>query len=196
MYSPLTAQVVQQIFNPRTLYPNPRVTRPQRTRLGEYRQGTYPVPFWNYLPPSWLACALARHHKQLRDHTARKWRALGDDTPMIVQSDLPPIDPITGQSLVPGSTANIYGSNVSDQALVNSIVEAPVPLPGVSSSTLIAAAALPNAPAVVKQAAAQYQAANPASSFLSGSMIAGIPNYLLLGAGGILLVVLATAKKR
>ena len=54
--------------------------------------------------------------------------------------------------------------------------------PGVSPSTLMAAASQPNAPAIVKQAAAQYAAANPAAGFLSGS-IGGIPTtYALAGA--------------
>jgi hypothetical protein len=60
--------------------------------------------------------------------------------------------------------------------------------PGVSASTLLAAAALPNAPAAVKQAAAQYTAANPASSFLSGTT-AGIPNMLLIGGVGLLFLI-------
>jgi hypothetical protein len=47
---------------------------------------------------------------------------------------------------------------------------------------------LPNASAVVKQAAAQYTAANPIMSWFNQSMIAGIPNYLL--AGGLFLVLL------
>jgi hypothetical protein len=67
-------------------------------------------------------------------------------------------------------------------------------LPGVSASTLLAAAALPNAPAVVRQAAAQYSAANPASSLTSGTIL-GMPMLYVLGAGGLLLV-LAMAKKR
>lgn len=71
-----------------------------------------------------------------------------------------------------------------------------VALPAVSPSTLLAAASLPNAPAVVKQAAAQYSAANPVSSWFSGSMISGIPNYLLAIGGGLVLVLAVSGKRR
>lgn len=67
--------------------------------------------------------------------------------------------------------------------------------PGISAAGLLAAAALPNAPAVVKQAAAQYQAANPIQATLAGS-IGGIPTtYLLLG-GGLLLVLMMSGSGR
>ncbi|MGH9501654.1 MAG: hypothetical protein ACRD20_02255 [Terriglobales bacterium] len=71
-----------------------------------------------------------------------------------------------------------------------------IALPSVSPSTLLAAANLPNAPAVVKQAAAQYSAANPVTSWFSGSMLAGIPNYLLAGGGLLLLLALSGGKRR
>lgn len=72
-------------------------------------------------------------------------------------------------------------------------------LPSVTAQTLFAAAQLPNAPAVVKQAAAQL----PASAASVGGLnmgwftqqsISGIPNYLLVGAGVVLLILVA--KKR
>lgn len=73
----------------------------------------------------------------------------------------------------------------------------PISLPSVSPSTLLAAAALPNAPGVVRQAAAQYSAANPIASWFSGSMIAGIPNYLLAGGlVGVVLLATAGGKRR
>jgi hypothetical protein len=62
------------------------------------------------------------------------------------------------------------------------------PLPAVSPATLLAAAALPGAPAAVKTAAAAYSSANPLSSFLSGTIF-GLPSYMVLG-GSLLAVVL------
>lgn len=103
------------------------------------------------------------------------------DNPLVVSTDIPP------------SISDIFSSFPS----MPSFGPTSTPLPGVSASTLLAAAALPNAPAVVKQAAAQYSAANPLSSWFSGQMIAGIPNYLLAAAGGfILLIPLLGGKKR
>jgi hypothetical protein len=73
----------------------------------------------------------------------------------------------------------------------------PTTLPSVSPSTLLAAANLPNAPAVVKEAAAQYQSSNPVSAWFSGSTL-GIPNYLLAGGGGLLILIplLKSGKRR
>lgn len=67
--------------------------------------------------------------------------------------------------------------------------------PGASPQTLMQAAAMPNAPAVVKQAAAQYAAANPTASFLSGS-IGGIPTTYLLAGGAVLLFAIFGMKGR
>lgn len=101
------------------------------------------------------------------------------DNPLQVTTDIPP-DP-----------ADIFGLSIPYVGPTS------VALPSVSSSTLLAAAALPNAPAIVKQAAAQYSAANPFSSWFNQQMIAGIPNYFLAAAGGlILLVPLLGGKKR
>lgn len=69
-------------------------------------------------------------------------------------------------------------------------------LPTVSAQTLLAAAALPNAPAVVKQAAAQLSSSGSATSWFTQSMISGIPNYLLVGGGLFLVVLLASAGGR
>ena len=71
-------------------------------------------------------------------------------------------------------------------------------LPVVSAQTLLAAAALPNAPAVVKQAAAQLPpgAGSSLSSIFTGSAIAGIPNYLLMGIGLFLVVIMASGGRR
>ncbi len=68
-------------------------------------------------------------------------------------------------------------------------------LPAVSPATLLAAAALPNAPTAVKQAAAAYTAANPLSSFLQGSIL-GLPTYLVLGGGLLAVLALAGSSKR
>jgi hypothetical protein len=65
-------------------------------------------------------------------------------------------------------------------------------LPLVSASALLQAAQLPNAPGIVRQAAAQL----PAQSWFTQSMIGGIPNYLLLGGGGLLLLLAAGGKRR
>lgn len=104
------------------------------------------------------------------------------DNPLQVSTDIPP------------SFFDLFGTS----APTVSFAPDPISLPGVSPSTLLAAAALPNAPAVVKQAAAQYSAANPISSWFSGSMIAGIPNYFLAGGFGLLLLLpmLSKGKRR
>ncbi len=64
-----------------------------------------------------------------------------------------------------------------------------VSLPSVSPQTLLQAAALPGAPAVVQQAAQQYAAANPISTWLQGQIIKGVPNYLLAGGLGLLVLI-------
>ena len=93
----------------------------------------------------------------------------------VVPSDIPPpISTITTPSPIPSILQNLQPT-----------------LPVVTAQTLLAAAALPNAPAVVKQAAAQL----PATSWFSQST-AGIPNYLILGGGLFLMVVLASAGGR
>lgn len=90
-----------------------------------------------------------------------------------------------------GIPGGVPGTSSMTPAQLNSVINTGVSptslLPAVSAATLLAAAALPNAPTSVKQAAASYSAANPASSFFSGTT-AGIPNYLLLAGGGLLLV--------
>lgn len=73
-------------------------------------------------------------------------------------------------------------------------------IPTVTAQTLIAAAALPNAPTNVKAAAAQLAASGAGatssiSSIFTGSAIAGIPNYLLIG-GGLLLVLMFAGRGR
>jgi hypothetical protein len=65
-------------------------------------------------------------------------------------------------------------------------------LPGVSPSALLAAAALPNAPVAVQQAAAQYRAANPVTATLAGIST----TTWLLGGGALLLVVVMASKRR
>jgi hypothetical protein len=71
-------------------------------------------------------------------------------------------------------------------------------LPTVTAQTLIAAAQLPNAPTNVKAAAAQVQASGAGVSSLgslfTGQMISGIPNYVLMG-GGLLVFVMISGKR-
>ena len=118
--------------------------------------------------------------------------------PIVVPPEIP-FSP-TG---VPGSQ---YGSDIlptsgglTPQQLATLATTPGNMLPGVTAATLLAAAALPNAPPVVVQAAAQYKAANPVTSSLSSifsGSVGGIPTVLLLGGGALLLVVLATKKGR
>ncbi len=103
------------------------------------------------------------------------------DNPLVVSTDLPP------------SYSDLWGATTGS---FPSLLPSPISLPAVSPNTLLAAANLPNAPAVVKQAAAQYSAANPISSWIQGSSIKGVPNYLLLSAAGLLLILPMLAKGR
>ncbi len=102
------------------------------------------------------------------------------DNPLQVSTDIPP------------SFVDIFGT----AAPTVSFAPAPTPLPLVSPNTLLAAAKLPSAPAVVQQAATQYSAANPISAWIQGSSFAGIPNYLLLAAVGLVVILPAMAKGR
>ena len=188
MYQKVTAASVNAWWKPHSLH------QFNNQSLGLYAPGDYPVPFWKYGPPN---CGLTPR---------RGRRTLGDSTPSYAQPvdpdaafanwynttvPAPPTAPGMPVGTVPGAPVDTAGAQIA--AL---FANAPVPLPGVSAATLLQAASLPNAPAVVKQAAAQYTAANPASTFLSGSAIAGIPNYLLLGGAGLLLVVMMSSKRR
>src|SRR4029077_19741607 len=132
-------------------------------------------------------------------------RRLGQ--PDILASDLIPPDVLdtgswgTAQPTSTGTIVDATGATVPAPAWVVptdipppiSMVYQPSPppkiltnlqptLPLVSAQTLLAAAALPNAPAVVKQAAAQLPPTSTSSftSLLTGSAIAGIPNYVWL----------------
>ena len=97
------------------------------------------------------------------------------------------------------AVASGQGSGLSPAQLTNLAITPGNMMPGVAPSTLLAAAALPNAPAAVVQAAAQYKAANPVSASLSGifsGTTAGIPNVLLYGGVGFFAVLLISKKKR
>jgi hypothetical protein len=107
-------------------------------------------------------------------------------TGMPVASDVPP-DPM--------SIAQIADQiNAPAPTFVSPQYQAP--LPTVSPSTLLAAAALPGAPSVVQQAAAQYSSANPIMAWFQGSMIGGIPNYWLIAGAGAALLLLSGLKGR
>lgn len=180
MYQKVTAASLNSWWNPKTLhqYKNPS--------LGLYQPGDYPVPFWKYGP----SCRLTPRRPGMK---AR--RTLGD-LPLYSQP------PVNGSfinylelPIAPPPDPNTIYSGI-DAGIVTSAIQAPVPLPGVSASTLLQAAALPGAPQVVQQAAAQLQAASPLASFLNTSSV-GIPNtYLLAGGALLLVVVIAASKKR
>lgn len=68
-------------------------------------------------------------------------------------------------------------------------------VPGVSPATLLAAASLPGAPAVVLQAAAMYKAANPVSSTLSGTIL-GVPTYLAIGGVAVFLFAFVSKSRK
>jgi hypothetical protein len=77
----------------------------------------------------------------------------------------------------------------------------PPVVPAVTPDFLLRAASLPNAPAVVKQAAAQLppqQASMGAgiTDWLTAEMISGIPNYALLGAGVVVVMLLSKRRGR
>jgi len=81
--------------------------------------------------------------------------------------------------------------DTSTPALPSSLVNYPAPIPTVSPQTLLAAAALPGAPASVVQAAAQYQAAG------GSQWISGISNtWILIGGGALVFLLLLMGKRR
>jgi len=194
MYSKQTPASVQAWWTPHSLR-----QFPQYQSLGEYNPGTYPVPFWKYGAP---ACALTPRRKGMKPRVSLGDSVQYDDSNSVADqiavpsySSSPSFTNYLEMPIAPPPDP-LSISNAPDAALENSIVSAPVPLPGVSASTLLAAAKLPNAPAVVQQAAAQLAAASPVSAALQGST-GGIPNYMLLaGAGLLLVVVLASGGKK
>lgn len=66
--------------------------------------------------------------------------------------------------------------------------------PTVSGATLLAAAARSDAPVLVQQAAAAYKSAHPFAAIFDGTT-AGIPNSLLIGGAGLLLLIPLLKKK-
>jgi len=173
--------------------------RPRRGMRGlrEYAAGSYPVPGWSYAgaPDPSKCCGSGRPRRGMR--------GLGDDVlmPGPGDSSLAPFNPVTGLPTDPNAVqVSIYptapggGSLTSAQLATIAANPSANIVPAVNASTLLAAAAMPGAPAVVKQAASAFSSANPVASLLSGS-VAGIPTYLLLG-GGLLLVLLASSKRR
>lgn len=198
------------------------VGRSGRARtLREYQAGQYPVPSWGYspVPPDQAMPAPAKGCCcGIKARVRRRGLAgLGDGAdllsalgPSVATStgSIPIVDynpsiwvDAGGGAIAPPT--NVYpvspgGGQLTSQQLATLAIgsnEGSLPLPSVSPSTLLAAAALPNAPAVVKQAAAAYSASSPVSSFLSGS-IAGIPTYMLLGAGALALLAFGSRGRR
>lgn len=113
------------------------------------------------------------------------WKASG------LGDDVAPPDPLTIMRTAGGTNKQIV-----PQILVNF----PPVIPQVSADTLIQAAQLPGAPGTVKAAAAQIapQQAGIGSGigdFLTGQWIGGVPNYLLLGGGFVLLMLLGRRKR-
>jgi hypothetical protein len=184
MYQKVTAASVNAWWKPHSLH------QFNNQSLGLYAPGDYPVPFWKYGPPN---CGLTprRGRRTLGDDPTA-----GYDPSLWVSSGAGAGQPAPTAIGIPAGTVPGAPVDTAGAQIAALFANAPVPLPGVSAATLLQAASLPNAPAVVKQAAAQYTAANPASTFLSGSAIAGIPNYLLLGGAGLLLVVMMSSKRR
>lgn len=202
--------------------PRARTLRGVRRGLREYQAGTYPVPGWGYGSPAPAALGCGCGCGGSKSRGRRTLRGLGDDLLSMLDSSgalVPSVATSTGSvpivdynpsifvqsgpddtSLAPPT--NVYpvapgGGTLTSQQLATLAIgtnEGTLPLPSVSPSTLLAAAALPNAPAVVKQAAASYTAANPVSSFLSGS-IAGLPTYLLLGGAALALLALGSRRR-
>jgi hypothetical protein len=193
--------------------------RVRSARLREYNDGYYPVPGWSYSPDAPLMPPAAGGARCGRKSLGDGTDYLSDNINFFDNSttgtglltNLPTSATGTGSVLTPGPgmpgtsgqpiaapvvteyPASPGGSMISSQQLAQLAQTPGIPLPTVSPATLLAAAALPNAPAIVKQAAAQYQAANPVSGFLSGTIF-GLPSYLVLGGG--LLALLAFAAKR
>lgn len=178
--------------------------------LREYTTGYYPVPGWTYSPAAPMAAAGACCCGPKR--RARR-RGMGDlfsdfNDPALVGASamFPTYASSTGSVPVTDYNPSLWvgsgpapapsfkdfsvtpGGGMLSTAQLAQLANDPsaLKLPSVSPETLLAAAALPNAPAVVKQAAAQYQAANPVSGFLSGTIF-GLPAYLVLGGGALAL---------
>ncbi len=139
------------------------------------------------------------HAYQTRQHP--RWLGrLGDDstdpnTPVFVVAT----GPTAGQVITAGNSnvvsTDIAPSPASISPEMNSSLSVPsfvsqlnyTPLPSVSASTLIAAANLPNAPAVVKQAAAQLPASTQAAASVS-TMLSKYGIYLGAAFAGVLLI--------
>jgi len=113
---------------------------------------------------------------------------VGSNTPVAAPPD------VGIYSVAPGGGTLTSSQLASIAALTGAAIGSPT-LPAASPSTLLAAAALPNASAAVKAAAAAYSAANPVSSFLSSSIL-GLPTYAVLGAGVVALLLLGAKKGR
>jgi hypothetical protein len=195
-----------------------------RRGLREYQAGDYPVPAWSYGAPPAAPCAPCAggpmSKRRANRIVAQRMAALGYTGPY--DSSLPenyvppppapastfnpvgtydPSIPWIGSGAPPVAPSGVYsvapggGSLTSIQLANIAGVGQPTIAPAVSPATLLAAAALPGAPAVVRQAAASYSAADPFSSLLSGTIF-GLPSYIVLGGGLLLVAALASRGRR
>lgn len=120
------------------------------------------------------------------------WRggALGDDVLTPPPSYVTPPNPLTIAQSQPSPLPSVTAITPSEmQAMI----------PAVTAQTLLAAAQLPNAPTIVQQAAAQLppqQAGFDITSWFTGQTISGIPNYALVGAAVVVLMLLSRGRRR
>ena len=103
-------------------------------------------------------------------------------------------------SYVPPPDISAIIAQQTPSKIPSSLINFSPAIPTVTAQTLIAAAQLPNAPANVKAAAAQVSAgglgASSLGSIFTGSAIGGIPNYLLIGGGLVLVLMFAGRGRR
>ncbi len=127
-------------------------------------------------------------------------KTLGDDVIMVQPEPSDPGIPYSPTGLPFDGSTSIMPPDTSGgltPAQLTKLATTPAGqlTPGVTPATLLAAASLPGAPGVVVQAAAQYKAANPVSSALSGTIL-GFPMIYAAGAGALFLVLLSSRKRK
>lgn len=156
-----------------------------------------------------LSAIYERVGNQVRNRNRRQGLngvcGLGDDAPMTVSTDIAPDWLQMEQNIGP------YAGTEKAKPISSIITSEIATLPTITAENLMKAALLPNAPAIVKQAATQYGTAHPSMAqptlsagsggsadlgWFTQQMIGGIPNYLLLGGGAIVLVLLLGRRKR
>lgn len=107
---------------------------------------------------------------------------------------------VVAPSYVPAPDISTVIASQQPSKIPSSLINFQPTLPTVTAQTLIAAAALPNAPANVKAAAAQVSSSSAGlssfSSLFTGQMISGIPNYVFIGGGLLLVLMLSGGRRR